>query len=192
MQLRRWLRILHRDTGFLAVGLSLVFGISGLALNHIHQWNSNYRVVRAERPLSDTLSLAALVSEAGGLESPAFAALLARELQLKEAFRSVIEEKPGEFAFFFETQVVRLDFNRKLLHYETVTQRRAFFEMNLMHLNRLSGVWTAVSDVFAGGLIFLAVSGLFLLPGGARRKWLLVAAGVLVPLVILFVSLVSA
>ena len=30
-----WLRVIHRDLGFLMVGLCLVYGVSGFLLNHM-------------------------------------------------------------------------------------------------------------------------------------------------------------
>lgn len=41
---RKLLRVLHRDIGYLAVGLTLIYGISGIAVNHIADWNPNYSI----------------------------------------------------------------------------------------------------------------------------------------------------
>ena len=42
--LRKWSRILHRDIGFFFIGTSIIFGLSGIALNHLNDWNPNYTV----------------------------------------------------------------------------------------------------------------------------------------------------
>ena len=39
---RPWLRALHRDIGYLAVGLTVVYALSGLAVNHIGDWDPNF------------------------------------------------------------------------------------------------------------------------------------------------------
>ena len=39
MKLTHGLRVIHRDLGFLAVGITLVYGISGVILNHLGQNN---------------------------------------------------------------------------------------------------------------------------------------------------------
>ena len=39
-RIRRYLRPLHRDFGYLIVGLTFVYAISGLAVNHIDDWNA--------------------------------------------------------------------------------------------------------------------------------------------------------
>ena len=43
-QVRKWIRILHRDIGFVMVGLSLVYGISGILLNHMNGKDPSYKV----------------------------------------------------------------------------------------------------------------------------------------------------
>ena len=48
MNWRQWNNALHRDIGFLCIGLTLVYAISGVAVNHISQWNPSYRVERIE------------------------------------------------------------------------------------------------------------------------------------------------
>lgn len=39
---RTTLRALHRDFGFLAVGLTLIYATSGIAVNHINDWNPSF------------------------------------------------------------------------------------------------------------------------------------------------------
>jgi len=43
-QLRKWSRILHRDIGFFFIGTTILYGLSGIALNHMSDWNPNYTV----------------------------------------------------------------------------------------------------------------------------------------------------
>src|SRR5262245_52907844 len=40
---RLWLRSVHRDAGYVVVGLTFVYALSGLAINHVSQWNPNFR-----------------------------------------------------------------------------------------------------------------------------------------------------
>ena len=47
-KLRPWLRALHRDLGYLAVGLTLVYAVSGLAVNHLADWDPNFANVERE------------------------------------------------------------------------------------------------------------------------------------------------
>jgi len=50
---RLWLRAFHRDIGYLIIGLTFVYAISGLAVNHIEDWNPNFDVSREELVLDE-------------------------------------------------------------------------------------------------------------------------------------------
>jgi len=39
---RRWLHAAHRDVGYLAVGLTLVYAVSGIAVNHNSTWDPSF------------------------------------------------------------------------------------------------------------------------------------------------------
>ena len=42
---RKWNKAVHRDFGYLFFGMVLIYAISGIAINHIDDWNPNYVVV---------------------------------------------------------------------------------------------------------------------------------------------------
>ena len=68
---------------------------------------------------------------------------------------------------------------------DAVRPRPVLFEMNQMHLNTTKGVWTIIADVYALALIFIALSGMFVLKGRhgiTGRGAKLVAIGTLIPL----------
>jgi hypothetical protein len=56
--------------------------------------------------------------------------------------------------------------------------------MNQLHLNAPKGAWTIIADIYAIGLIVMALTGMFVLKGRTgitgRGAWL-VGAGVLLP-----------
>ena len=56
---RAWLRAIHRDVGYLAVGFTIIYAISGIAMNHVDDWNYNYNA--KER----TVQIAMLAEKAG-------------------------------------------------------------------------------------------------------------------------------
>ena len=43
LALRPWIRAVHRDLGYLAVGLTLVYALSGLAVNHVSDWDPSFQ-----------------------------------------------------------------------------------------------------------------------------------------------------
>ena len=44
MKIRRLIRLLHRDIGYIAFGLTIIYSISGIAVNHVSDWNPNYSI----------------------------------------------------------------------------------------------------------------------------------------------------
>jgi hypothetical protein len=68
--------------------------------------------------------------------------------------------------------------------YEKHTKKAIVYWINRLHYNKVKG-WSPVADFFAVSLLFLAVSGLFLVKGkkglAGSGKWFLLA-GLLVPL----------
>ncbi len=48
MRLHKLNRILHRDLGYFFFGMTIIYAVSGIALNHRHQWNPNYIITGEE------------------------------------------------------------------------------------------------------------------------------------------------
>ena len=44
MKWRKWNSIIHRDLGYLCFGLTIIYVISGVAVNHIASWNPTYKI----------------------------------------------------------------------------------------------------------------------------------------------------
>ena len=64
---------------------------------------------------------------------------------------------------------------------------------NWLHLNRGKKAWTYFADAYAAGLLFLAISGLFMIPGKKGlfgRGAVFLAIGIAVP--VLYVTLSNA
>jgi uncharacterized protein len=176
---RRLTISLHRDIGYLVAGLTVIYAISGIAVNHVHHWNPNYRVAREERtfpPLpADTPREAVVAHVAAALGLPAGP---------KSAFRPA----PGRIQIFYEGTTVDADYAGGTATVEGVRERPVLRDVNFLHLNHPKGLWTYVADAYAVLLGTLAITGLFILKGrkgfGGRGKWLF-AAGLAVPLLAL-------
>jgi hypothetical protein len=52
---RLWFRVIHRDLGFLIFGLTVIYAISGITLNHINDFNPNYSIDSRQLELTDDL-----------------------------------------------------------------------------------------------------------------------------------------
>jgi len=172
---RRVCRWLHRELGFLAVGLTLVYAVSGVVVNHVHHWNPNYAV--GERSFR--------IEAPGAGETEDVAPLVLERLALDEPVRSTWRASPEMLQVFVEGATLDVD----LLSGEVVRRghvRRPFlYSLNFMHLNTGKAPWTGIADGFAAVLAVLAITGIFLVQGRrglAGRGGVLLLIGVLIPL----------
>lgn len=177
MAWRKWFRALHRDVGYVCVALTLAYGLSGLAVNHIDDWNPNYRFEQTS-------------FELGPLPPgtpDARAAFVIERLHLNPAeVRGHVQESEAVLRVFLdEGQEARLDVRTGHGQLKRITTRAVLFEVNSLHLNNLKGAWTYVADVFAIALMFLAVTGITMMKGArgltGRGKYF-IAAGLAVPI----------
>ncbi len=175
---RPWLRALHRDLGYLAVGLTFVYALSGLAVNHIADWDPNFtnfeREFAVEAPLpGDEQEAAAVVLAAAGID---------------EKPVDVYSPADGELEITLEASTLFVATQTGKVYEEGQQERFALRAANWLHLNRGKKAWTYFADGYAGALLLLAVSGLFMIPGRKGllgRGAVLVVAGIAIPLVYL-------
>ena len=179
MRVRRLVVAVHRDLGYLCAALTVVYAVSGVAVNHIDDWNPSYSVS------VEQLQLGTLPPE----PEDAAAAVLDR-LAVTEAPRSVVRMGSGEVKVFLEDRTLTVDGASGIVTDERVRPRPGLWETNFLHLNRGKGLWTWIADVYAAALLVLACTGIFIVPGrkglGGRGRWLLLA-GVVIPLAYLVV-----
>jgi uncharacterized protein len=169
MNARHLFRITHRDMGFAVSGLLLIYCISGLALNHINEWNPDFILVKRTVPLppvhasdkltdSDIASLNAAVGEA--------------RCKLYES------PSPGKIKLYYENASLLADLARKTGQYERIQRRPLFYHVNVLHRNTLDA-WRWMADLFAIVLILITVTGIFMQGGrqglAGRGKWYLLA-----------------
>ncbi|PIE22930.1 MAG: hypothetical protein CSA62_10160 [Planctomycetota bacterium] len=177
---RRWCLILHRDLGYFFAGAVILYAVSGLAVNHINDWNPDFIVEHQERPFS-------LPSEQAAIDHDVVRAAL-KQHGINNKYRSYDFPTEHKIKIYLEDASLFMRLGEKTAAYESVHRRPFFFESNRLHLDP-KGWWLVFSDIFALCLIFLAVSGLVILRGKngffGRGKWF-VAAGLIVPLLFLF------
>lgn len=175
IKLRRWNIVLHRDIGYLSVALVIIYGVSGLAVNHIADWNPNY--------VQEKQFITIEPIHAGEKDTIAARALTA--LNISDTPENVYRPDPETIQLFFPGRTYTVDLPTGNVMIEKVTRRMVLFEMNQLHLNAPKGIWTYIADLFAVSLIFMGISGLFILKGktglGGRGKWL-VLIGTIIPL----------
>ncbi len=173
---RNWRKLnnaLHRDVGYLIVGLTIVYAVSGLAVNHRADWNPSFRVEKKALQIEPIRA-----TERAEIVQKARAALGLGEP--RNAFRP----DPDTLQLFFDRETYSVDLPTGAVLVERNRLRPVLYEMNQLHLNTPKGAWTWIADLYALALLFIAVSGLFVLKGRAgitgRGAWL-TAIGILIP-----------
>jgi hypothetical protein len=173
---RRWNNVLHRDVGYLIVGMTIIYALSGIALNHIRDWNPSYVVTQQE------VAWGGPVPE-GEVPREAVLAFLDR-YHARDLYKKHYRPAPDRLKIFVEGGSVVLDAGTGEGLRETLRRRPVFFEVNFLHYNP-RGLWTWFSDLYSVALILVAITGLFVLRGRqgitGRGAWL-TAVGVLIPL----------
>jgi hypothetical protein len=184
MKIRKWLRIIHRDMGYIFFGMSLIYGISGIALNHLDDWNPDYIIRTAETTLP-------AVPDADGI-TPEVARSLAGQVDKDYHYRSHFFPRPGILKIFIKQGSVTINLDNGHAYIEVIKKRRVFREMNFLHYNKPKKLWTWFSDAFALALVLMAITGLFLIRGKkgitGRGAWL-TALGIIIPVLFLILYL---
>jgi len=173
---RKWNNILHRDIGYLVVALTVAYCISGIAVNHINDWNPNYRITK------EFISIPPIHAES----RDEIVAQARASLRLEKEPRNAFRPDPSTLQLFFEDKTVSIDLPTGNVLIERATPRRVLFEMNQLHLNRPKKLWTYIADLYALALLVVSVTGLFVLKGKngitGRGAWL-TAIGFVIPIV---------
>ncbi len=179
MNLYKLNRSLHRDLGYFFVGMSLIYAISGIALNHIKDWNPNYIIEQKTYQTNSGMTLASIDNH----KIQSILKLAGEEDNYKNHYFPT----PERMKVFVEGGNISVDLPSGECTLETNRRRPIFFEVNKLHYN--PGVlWLYFSDFFCVSLAFLAISGLFILKGKNGLKWrgaILGTLGIVIPLIFL-------
>ncbi len=175
---RKWNNILHRDLGYLAVGLTVVYAVSGVAVNHIHEWNPSFQIERVTESIEPIA-----VSDRETMVAEAV-----ERLELGSLPKASFRPDPVTLQLFYDDWSVEVKALEGVATIERPRDRFLLRSFNFLHLNHAKKLWTWVADLYALVLLLLATTGLFVLKGrkglSGRGKWL-VAAGVLLPVLFL-------
>ncbi len=178
---RAWLRAAHRDMGYLAVGLTVVYALSGLAVNHIADWDPNFQGYETVHELGPLPS---------GADADAVAAVVRARLGLTEAPREVYGASADDVEIVWDKRTLHVNPLTGHVVDEGKKPRLLLRVANWLHLNRGKKAWRYFADAYAAGLLLLAASGMFMIKGPkgiVGRGAVLVAAGAAIP--ILYVTL---
>ena len=166
----------HRDLGYFFSALIIIYCISGIALNHINDWNSDFIIFKKHI----TLKKQSAKEDVTDKFIQSFGSQVG-----EEKFKVYDFPTSDQVKIYYDDATLHLNFSTKTGIYERVTKRPFFYETNVIHRNSLVG-WKWVSDIFGILLIVITVTGMFVLKGKhgitGRGKWL-IAAGFIPPII---------
>ncbi len=144
------LRSIHRDLGYFVVGITLVYAISGILLNHRGNSNPAAGIKITKQYFPPNLSK--------------------EDLELKwsakktnPTLNAVVDDKKG-YKLYFEGGTGLYNKGDGKLKIEIVYTKPFINFINQLHYNQKKG-WTFFADFFAVSLLFLAISGLVIVKG---------------------------
>lgn len=173
---RAWLRALHRDFGYIAVGLTFIYALSGLAVNHIADWDPSFENFEREFTVSEPLPMD---------DDDAAAALVLAQAKIEETPEDVYRVTDELLEITLETRTLHVTLSDGEVFEEGRTPRPFLRIANWLHLNRGKKAWTWFADGYAAVLLFLATSGMFMIAGKKGllgRGAILVGLGIALPL----------
>jgi uncharacterized protein len=177
---RAWLRAVHRDIGYLAVGFTVIYALSGIAMNHIEDWDPNFHATEITRKITP---IAGELSDAEATRR--IAAVVGATGAIDDVYRAGDEVR---LSYHDGTKLTAIG--------DTLTvQRRRdrwFFRVaDWLHATRGKQAWKFIADVYAALLLYLAISGIFMIKGRLGLRWrgaALIALGLAAPIGYLVVS----
>jgi len=176
-KIKKYLRIIHRDLGFLMVGVCLIYGISGILLNHMNGEDQGFKTELKTITIETNLSKDDLFTYWNSRsELPAINKIFPSD---NIHYKLMLQGGTGIYIP-----------NSGEVSYEIHKKRPFVYWINKLHYNKVKG-WSLVADLFAVSLIFFALSGLFI--AGRKNglagngKWYLIA-GVLIPVLYILFS----
>jgi hypothetical protein len=179
MRLRKLNNILHRDFGYFFAGTTILYAISGLAVNHRDDWDPDFVINRQELTV-DSVASQEVATKEWVLE-------VLEPLGEQDHYRNHDFPSASKVKIYLDEGSVFIHLKTGKGEYETIRRRPFFYQINYLHLSPKK-YWLVFSDIFCVSLLLICVTGLFVLKGKngiTRRGAWLAGAGVLVPLLFL-------
>jgi uncharacterized protein len=177
---RAWLRAAHRDIGYLAVGFTIIYAVSGIAVNHLGDWDPKF--ISSQRETT----IAAIPADVP--DDEAFDRVIAalRLDKPKDTFRA-----GDEIRLTYEHSEVTVIGDSGSVTVSASKPRWFFHAVVWLHTARSKPAWKYIADIYAVLLLYLAISGIFMIKGRLGLKWrglVLVGTGIAVPVMYVVLS----
>lgn len=185
MNWRRWNNIIHRDLGYLCFGMTIIYVISGIAVNHIDDWNPTYKIEKTRT------NIGPVINEGREISDQEVEQIL-NKLGQETGFKKKFQPDPNSVKIYQEGTTIDVELLSGNATLEKVSNRPLFYQVNFLHLNHPKKIWTWFADIYALALGLLACTGLLVLRGKkgitGRGAWL-TTAGIIIPIFFLWLYL---
>lgn len=180
MKLRKLNRNIHRDLGYIFFFITIIYGLSGIGLNHIDDWNPNYIIQHSEINVNQNLLNKDKLDKNRVID-------IVKKIATGEKYKNYYFPNENTLKIFIKNGNINIDTKTGVGYIETSKRRPVFHQFNYLHYNP-GKWWTVISDIYAISLMLLAITGLFILKGKngitGRGAWL-TAIGIIIPIVFL-------
>lgn len=177
---RKWNRILHRDLGYFFFGITIIYCISGIALNHKKDWNPNYHITYQDFTIKDEVSKATANKE--------WILAFLKNYNEEDHYKKHFFPNENTLKIFIDNGSVTINLDSKEGYLEKISKRSVFYEFNFLHYNP-GKWWMWFSDFFCVSMIIIAISGLFIIAKSknslTKRGIWFVLAGIIIPVLAL-------
>jgi hypothetical protein len=169
----------HRDLAYFFLGLIIAFSFSGIFLNHRQQWHPR-RYTYDTKPISVTAVVKDSINDA-------YIEQLTKSQQIDDVFRRFqIAENTLRVSYaMHDVEIDVATGEGKITTYKTTP---LLGQMTKLHVDT-SKWWIYYSDIFGVAMLVIAITGMFIERGKnsfQSRGWKLALAGILFPLIFLF------
>jgi uncharacterized protein len=181
MNISKLNRITHRDIGYLIAGLTLIYALSGIALNHKHDWNPNYLIDNQKFSTQIPINRSTINDEV--------AKEILNDVPANTEYKTYYFPSGNTLTIFVEGGSVRINTQNGSGVLERLSKRPLFYQVNFLHYNP-GKWWKYFSDIYCLCLILVTITGLFLVKGKngiTKRGAILTIIGIILPIVFLIV-----
>jgi len=180
-QIRRWNAAIHRDFGYFFFGMTIIYAVSGIALNHLKDWDPNYVQQITAIALEEPVSIE-------NMDKDAILAILDPHGEADQYNKHFFPDNKT-LKVYLKGGTMVLDLPSGKGEIERLKKRWLFNQFNFLHYNAPKRLWTFFADVYSISLIVLAITGLFILKGKkgikGRGAWLTLA-GIIIPVLLFY------
>lgn len=181
--LRKWSRTIHRDLSYFFSGVILIYAVSGLALNHKKDFNSDYTIRQ------EVMQIPGTFPKESALFTKEYVLTLLQPLQEEKNYTKHYFPNENQMKVFIKggsSLVVDTHTGKAL--FESIKKRPVFSALNRLHYNP-GRWWTIFSDIFVLSLLIITLTGLIMVKGKkgiGGRGGIELIAGILIPLAFIF------